>query len=145
MVQVGKKLPFPDGAVDLASVGITADADIQGAQARLSWVFDLGREQDCARAGAEGWFRLHELLKLFESLLPQKFEESARLAARDNEALDLIELIGLFDEHDFGTQLFEPSAVRVEIALQGQHSDFHTFEDLTTEATGNTGESKSLS
>jgi len=26
---------------------------------------------------------------------------------------------GLFDEHNLGTQLFEPAAVSVEVALQG--------------------------
>jgi hypothetical protein len=34
-------------------------------------------------------------------------------------------LFGLFDEHYLGAQLFEPAAVGVEIALQGQDSDFH--------------------
>jgi hypothetical protein len=28
-------------------------------------------------------------------------------------------LLGLLDEHNFGTQLFKPAAVRVEITLQG--------------------------
>ena len=32
---------------------------------------------------------------------------------------------GLFDEHNFGAQLFEPFAVRVEIALEGEDPDFH--------------------
>jgi len=34
-------------------------------------------------------------------------------------------LLGLLDQHNFGSQLFEPAAVRVEIALQGQDSDGH--------------------
>ena len=35
-------------------------------------------------------------------------------------------MLGLFNEHDFGAEFFEAAAVGVEIALQGEHSDFHT-------------------
>ena len=43
----------------------------------------------------------------------------------NDQAIDLVQLLGLLDEHNFGSQLFEPAAVRVEIALQGQDSDGH--------------------
>ena len=45
---------------------------------------------------------------------------------------------GLLDEHNFGAQLFEPAAVGVEIALQGQDTDGHT-ESSTPEDTADTG------
>jgi hypothetical protein len=65
-----------------------------------------------------------ELLQLFESALTQKFEESSRFAARNDEALDLIQLFGLFHQHNFSAQLLEPLAVGVEISLQGQNTNF---------------------
>jgi hypothetical protein len=34
-------------------------------------------------------------------------------------------LLGLFDEDNFGAEFFEAAAMGVEIALQGQDSDFH--------------------
>jgi hypothetical protein len=34
-------------------------------------------------------------------------------------------LLRPLDEHNFGAQLFEPAAVSIEIALQGQDTDFH--------------------
>ena len=47
------------------------------------------------------------------------------LAAGDDQAVDLVQLLRLFDEHNFSAQLFEPLAVSVEIALEGKDSDFH--------------------
>jgi hypothetical protein len=41
-----------------------------------------------------------------------------------------VELLGLFDQHNFGAQLFEPAAVSLEISLQSQHSDFHAALSL---------------
>ena len=111
----------------MASVGVAADADVDCAQAGLLGIFDFGGEQDCAGAGAESWLEANELLQLFEAFFAQQFQERAGLAARDDEAVDLVELLGLFDEHNFGAQLFEPAAVGVEIALQGQDSDDHVF------------------
>ena len=101
----------------MASVGVAANADVERAQAGLRGVLDLGRQQDGASAGAEGWFQADELLELLESFFSQQFQECAGLAAGDDEAVDVVELFGLFDEHDFGAQLFEPAAVGVEIAL----------------------------
>ena len=114
---------FADGAIELASVGVAADADVDGAEAGLLGVFDFGRQQDCAGAGAEGGLQAHELLQLFEAFLPQQFQERSGLASGDDEAVDFVELLGLFYEHNFGAQLFEPAAVGVEIALQGQDTD----------------------
>ena len=110
---------FADGAVDLASVGVAADADVERAQSGLLRILDFVGEQNCAGAGAEGWLHADELLQLFESGFAQQFEECAGFAAGDDEAVDLVELLGLLDEHNFGAQLFEPFAVGVEIALQG--------------------------
>src|SRR3984885_5385484 len=116
---------FTDRAVELAPVGITADADVDGAEAGLLWIFNFRRQQDCARAGAEGWLHSNKLFEPFEAIFSQQFQERAGLAAGDHEAVDLLELFGFPDEHNGGAQLFKPAAVGIEIALQRQDSDFH--------------------
>jgi len=115
---------FPDGAVDLASVGVAADADVERAEAGLRGILDFFGEQDGARAGSEGGLGVNELLELFESGVAEKLEESAGLAAGDDEAVDLVELLGLLDEHNFRAEFFETAAVSVEVALQGENTDF---------------------
>jgi hypothetical protein len=40
-------------------------------------------------------------------------------------------LLGLFDKENFGAEFFEAAAVGVEIALQGQDSDFHAGIDFS--------------
>ena len=82
-------------------------------------IFDFGGEQDRSGAGAEGGLEADELFQLFETFFSQQFQERAGFAAGDYQAIDVVELFGLFDEHNFGAQLFEPAAVGVEIALQG--------------------------
>src|SRR5258706_464847 len=57
-------------------------------------------------------------------LLPSQFP------AGDYQGVDVVELLGLFYEQNFGAQLFEPAAVGVEIALQGQNSDLHVYMDF---------------
>jgi len=108
-----------DGAVDLASVSIAADADIERAKPVLGWIFDFFCEQDGAGAGAESWFETNELFELLEAIRAKQFEEGAGLPAWDHEAVDVVKLLGLLNEGDFGPQLFEPAAVCVEITLQG--------------------------
>ena len=117
--EVSEEFTFADGAVDLASVGITANADVERPEAGLRGIFDFGGEQDRPGAGAEGGLEADELFELFESGFAEELQESAGLAAGNDEAVDLVKLLRLFDEQDFGAQLFEPAAVGIEIALQG--------------------------
>ena len=124
-ILAGEESAFADGAVDLASVGVTADADVEGPEASLGRVFHFGGEQNCAGAGAEGRLHFDELAELLESGYAEKLEEGAGFASRNNEAVDVIKLLGLSDEHNFGAQLFKPAAVSVEIALQGQDTNGH--------------------
>ena len=125
---------FADRAVDLASVSVAPDADIEGAEAFLFWIVHFPGEQDRAGTGAKSGLGLDELLELFESGVAQEFQERSRFASGDDEAVDLVELLRLFDEQNFGAQLFEPAAVGVEIALEGQDSDFHAGMDFTGKA-----------
>lgn len=123
--EVSEEFTFANGAVDLASVGIAADANVEGAESGLRGIFDFGGEQDGASAGAEGGLEADELFELFESGFAKKFEKRTGFAAGNDEAIDVVELLGLFDEHDVSAQLFEPAAVGIEITLQGQDTDDH--------------------
>ncbi len=116
---------FPDGAVKLAAVGVAADADVDGAEAGLFRIFDFCRQQDCARAGAEGGLQPHKLFEFFEAIFAQQFQERARFASGNHEAIDFIKLLGLLDEYNVSAQLLEAAAVSVEIALQRQDSNLH--------------------
>ncbi len=119
------KYSLPDRAVDLASVGVAADGDIESAQSRLGWILDLAGQQDCPGAGSERGLDADKLVQFLESKLAEKLEEGAGLASGNDQAVDLFKLFRLFDEYNFGAQLFQPSAVRIEIALQGQNTDLH--------------------
>src|ERR1700723_3067851 len=125
VVKRAEKFAFADGFIELASVGVAADGDVDCAEARLLWIFDFRGQQDRAGAGAEGWLHADELLQLFEALFPQQFQERTGFAAGDYEAFDRVELLGLFYEHHFGAELFEPAAVGIEVSLQGQDTDDH--------------------
>jgi len=101
-----QEFALADGAVDLASVGVAADADVEGAEAFLLWILHFGGEQNCAGAGAEGGFGVDEFFQLGESFIAEEFQERAGLTAWDDQAVDGVELLGLFNEHDFGAEFF---------------------------------------
>src|SRR6266481_2960714 len=51
---------FADGTVNLATVGVAADCDVNCAQAGLGWILDFFGEEDCARARAEARLAVHK-------------------------------------------------------------------------------------
>ena len=67
----------------------------------------------------------HELLQLFKTFFAQQFQKRPALASGDHQPVDVLELLWLFYQHNFGAQLFQPAAVGVEIALQRQDSYPH--------------------
>ncbi len=134
--EIADKLALADGAVDLASIGVAADADIEGAKPVLCGIFNFFGEKDSPGAGAESRLEANELFKLFEAGFAKKLQKSARFATRDHEAVNVVELLRLFDEHNFRTELFEPATVGVKITLQGQDSDDHWTEGVSTAEIG---------
>src|ERR1017187_5084716 len=120
-----KKSAFADGAVDLPSVSIAAHGDVERAQAGLLWILYFCRQQDASRTRAKRRLREHEIFQLCESVFTKQLEKCSRLAPGNNEAVDVIQLLRLFDQDNFGAEFFEPAAVRVEIALECEDSDFH--------------------
>ena len=117
------ELTFADRAVDLASVGVTADADVDRAKTGLLRVFYFGRQENGSRTSAEGRLQADELFQLFKSFFPQQFKERTGLASGDDQAVDGIELLRLLDEDDMGAEFFETAAVGVEVSLQREHAD----------------------
>src|SRR5207247_2000389 len=93
---------FADGTVALASIGVAANADVQGAESGLPGIFYFVGQQDGAGASTEDWLHAHELFELFESSFSEQLEEGAGFAAGDDEAVDLVQLLGFLDEHNFG-------------------------------------------
>ena len=122
---IAEKLSFADRAFELTAVCVAADRDIENPEAFLSGVPDFAGEKNCARARPERWLDADKLLQLLETFFAEELEKRRGLAAGDDEAVDLIELLGLFDEHGFRSELFEPFAMRVKVALQGKDADGH--------------------
>ena len=66
-VQIAHQLPFPDRTVDLSSVGITADPNVERAEPGLRRILHFAGEQDCPSAGSESRFEANELLELLKT------------------------------------------------------------------------------
>ena len=131
------ELAFADGAVDLASVGVAADADVEHAEPALGRVLDFGGKQNGSGAGAEGGTGEGEVLELVEAGIAEEFEERAGFASGDDEAVDLVKLFGLADEQDLAAEFFETAAVGIEISLKREDTDSH-FAFLAPFTTGDT-------
>src|SRR6266849_7385833 len=63
---IAKKSAFADGAVDLATVSVTADGNVERAQAGLLRILYVCGQQDASRACAKGRLRAHEIFQLRE-------------------------------------------------------------------------------
>src|SRR5438105_206938 len=113
-----QEFSFTDRAVNLASISIAADTNVERAQSGLRGIVHLAGEQDRSSARAKCRLQADELFQLLESGFAQQFEKRARFASRDDQAVDLTELLRFLDEHNLCAQLFEPAAMSIEIALQ---------------------------
>jgi hypothetical protein len=77
-----------DGGVDLAAVGVAFNGDVEGGEGDLRGILYVVREQDCARAGAEGGEGADQGSEGFEEAVAlQEFEHGGGLAAGDDEAV----------------------------------------------------------
>jgi len=61
---------------------------------------------------------MNEAIEFLEAFFAKEFQKGTGLAARDDEAVDFVELLGFADQDDLRPKLFEAAAVGVEIALQ---------------------------
>src|ERR1017187_3953229 len=111
--------------IDLASVAVAANRDIKSVQAGLMRGLDLLGQQDCARTGPKGRLAVHKIVQLLKALLAQQLQKGTGLASWNNQAVDLIELLRLADKYNLRAQFFQAAAMRIEIALQCENTDFH--------------------
>src|SRR5450759_4856800 len=117
---------FDNGGIDLASVSVAADRNVNRIQALLLRVLDLFGQHDRSGASAERGLAVHEIAQLLKSFFTEELQKGTRLAPRNDQALDFVELLRLADEYNFGAQFFQAAAMRIEIALEGQNTDFHS-------------------
>src|SRR5579864_2194335 len=117
---------FANRTINLASVGIAPNADVEGSKTCLLGVLHFTRQEDRARAGAKRWLHTHEFLQLFESCFAEKFKKGAGFAPRNDQSVYLVELLRFFDQHNCGAEFFEPLAVSIEVSLQSEDADFYT-------------------
>src|SRR5208282_4197559 len=99
-----KKSALADGAVDLPSVSIAAYGDVERAEAGLFGILYFCRQQDASRARAKRRLHSHEIPQLCESVFTKQLEKCSRLAPGNNEAVEVIQLLRLFDQDNFGAQ-----------------------------------------
>src|ERR1022692_4970844 len=116
---------FDNCGIDLASVAVAANRDIEGVQAGLMGILDLLRQQYGPGTGTEGRLAVHKIVQLLKALLAQQLQKGTGLASWNNQAVDLIELLRLADKYNLRAQFFQAAAMRIEIALQCENTDFH--------------------
>src|SRR5208337_858122 len=114
-----------DAGVNLSSVGVAADGDVERVQARLMWILDLPGQHDGSRAGAERWLTVDVLVQFSEARLVEQLEKGGGFSTGNHQAVDFIELLGLADEYDLRAEFFEAAAMGIEIALQCEDTDLH--------------------
>jgi hypothetical protein len=118
-----------NGGVDLAAVGIALDDGVEDAEAALRRVADVAGEQDGSGAGAEGGFGVGEgcerVKEVAAGRIPtfKEFKDRGGFAAGEDQAVELIEFIGIADFDGVGARLSEGSGVGSEVALDGEDAD----------------------
>ena len=118
------RLCLDNGAVDLASVGVTFHGGVQNSEAFLRWIEYLFCQQDASGAGAEGRLYFYEgLQRVEEAVAGEKFQECRGFAAGDDESVDVDQLLGLADEDGFSSGVAQGGGVGIEIALNGEDAD----------------------
>src|SRR5207244_12328176 len=78
-----------DRALELSSICITTNSNVESAKAFLRRIGNIFRQQDRSGAGPKSWFGTDEVAQLLEeAALFQKVQESRRFAARDHKRID---------------------------------------------------------
>src|SRR5450759_2739635 len=98
---------FDDGGIDLASVSVAADRNVNRIEALLMRVLDLFGQHDRSGAGAESRLGLHEGAQFSEGFIAEKLQKSARFAPRNDQAIDVVELLRFADQYNFCAQFFQ--------------------------------------
>ena len=113
-----------DGGVDLASVGVTFDGDVEGGEGLLRGVGNVLRKQYDSGAGSEGGGLVNEVLEeVEEAALLEELEHGGGLAAGHDEAVQSFEIGGQSNQLRRGAQLCNGLRVSVVGSLQGKDPD----------------------
>ena len=113
-----------DGGVDLASVGVALDGDVEHGEGFLRGAFYVFCQEDRAGAGAEGGGGFDEGLESVEEASAlEEFEEGGGLAAGDDEAVEIVEFGWGADELRGDAEGCKGFGVGFECALQGKDAD----------------------
>ena len=92
-----------DGTIDLPSVGIALDRNINQTEARLPRRGDVGRHQDGTGAGAEqGVPRGEPDERIEQPLLADELQHGRTFPAGNNKPFDKVKLLGATDENGVG-------------------------------------------
>ena len=113
-----------DGGVDLASVGVAFDCDVEGVEGLLRGVGDVFGEEDDSGAGAEGGSGVDEGLEdVEEAALLEEFEHRGGLSAGHDEAVDAFEVRGETDEFRSYAEHAQGCGVGFVCSLKGENAD----------------------
>ncbi len=113
-----------DAGIDLSSIGVAPDRHVDSIQAGLMRVFDLLGQQDRTGARPKRRLVMNEIAELLKSLFTQQLQKRAGLATRNDQAADLIKLLGLAHEYDISAEFFQSPPMGFEITLQCEDADF---------------------
>lgn len=124
--------------VDLGAEGVSSYGDVEEAEGVLGGAGDalglfevIGKEDEAHAGSPDGHALSGSVLDgLAESVSLEEESDGGALAAGDHEALDLVKLVGGFDEPDLiwgQSRALEGIDVFVEVALDSEDSDggFH--------------------
>src|SRR5258708_24168396 len=113
-----------DGGVDLATVGVALDGDVEGGEGSLGGAFDVFGEEDRSGAGAEGRGGADEGLEGVEEVVAlEELEHGGGFAAGHDEAVDFWwagEVFRGADEFGGGSEGLQGLDVRGVCALEGE-------------------------
>jgi len=114
-------------AVDLAPVGVAFHVDVDEVQQLLPAAAEPVGHDDEPRAGPEhGPPRGRECADgLDQPVVGHELAHRRALAARDDQAVDLVEPRGQADLDGLGAERPQHPDVFAESPLQGEHADFH--------------------
>ncbi len=123
-------LSLEDGGVDLASVGVALDGNVEGGERRLCRVENFRGEEDDSGAGAEGGFGADEGVEGGEEAVAlEVLEEGGGFAAGKDDAVEVFEFGWIADEDGSCAGSSEGFGVGFEGALQGENADFLWLRD----------------
>src|SRR5580704_15658523 len=131
LLKIAGRLYVRNLAVDLPSVSVALDGEVERAEALLLRVAHFLCQQDRTRAGPEDWFLTCEFTqRLVEAHEVDELEHGCAFPPGYHKAVDGLQFFGSAHEDGLGARAFERFCVRFEIALQRENSDFFHYSPV---------------